>query len=146
MHKLLSGVAAVLMCLVFGMTDFADSAPIGRGVGVMHGGVGAFHPGVGAFHPGVGGFHPGIGGFHPGIGGFHPGIGGYHAFRGVGAFHGFYRGLYPYTLFGYPNYYSYGGYYPYYSNYEDYGPDCHFVWVKRTVKHKTVERGIWRCF
>ena len=58
-------------------------------------------------------------------------------------FHGFYRGLYPYSLFGYPNY-SYGGYYPY-SLYNDAEPDCDFVWVKRTVKHKTIQRGVWKC-
>ena len=61
----------------------------------------------------------------------------------VYGFRGFYRGLYPYSLFGYPNY-SYGGYYPY-SVYENAEPDCDFVWVKRTVKHKTVRRGIWTC-
>jgi hypothetical protein len=61
----------------------------------------------------------------------------FHGFRG------FYRGLYPYSLFGYPNY-SYGGYYPY-SLYNDAEPDCDFVWVNRTVKHKIVRRGIWTC-
>ncbi len=60
----------------------------------------------------------------------------------LGGFHGFYRGLYPYSLFGYPRY-SYGGYYPY-SLYEDEGPNCRFVW-KRTAKRKTVQRGIWTC-
>jgi hypothetical protein len=60
-----------------------------------------------------------------------------------GGFPGFYRGLYPYSLFGYPGY-RYGGYFPY-SLYEDDGPDCRFVWVKRTVKHKVVQRGIWTC-
>jgi hypothetical protein len=71
--------------------------------------------------------------------------------RGGGVFHGgrfhgfrgFYGGVYPYSLFGYPRY-SYGGYFPY-SIYEDNEPDCDFVWVKRTVKHKTVRRGIWTC-
>src|ERR1700730_16571802 len=53
-------------------------------------------------------------------------------------FHGFYRGLYPYSLFGYPNY-SYGGYYPY-SLYNDAEPDCDFVWVNWTVKPKIISR------
>jgi hypothetical protein len=117
MHRFMSGVAAVLLCSMFGMADLANGAPMGGGGGFGHVGVGGFH----SFR-GVGGFYGG--------------------FRG---YNGFYRGLYPYTLFGYPNYYSYGGYYPY-SSYGDVGPDCHFVWVKRTVKRKTIERGIWRCF
>ena len=90
------------------------------------------------------------------------GAGGLHAFHGAGQFHapgqsyaarqfrpgfhgyhGFYRGLYPYTLFGYPNYNSYWGY-PY-SLYEDDSPDCRFEWPKRTAKHKTVQRGVWIC-
>jgi hypothetical protein len=115
MHKLLS-VAAVLICSIFGMAHSANSAMMGHGIGFAHAGVGGFH----SLHGG-GPFYSGHRGFN-----------------------GFYRGLYPYTLFGYPNYYSYGGYYPY-SIYEDVGPDCRFVWVKRTVKHKTIERGIWRC-
>jgi hypothetical protein len=81
-------------------------------------------------------------------GGFARGAGGFHAFHGAGPFHhgsrGFYGGgIYPYSLFGYPNY-LYGGYYPY-SIYEDSSPDCDFVWVKRTVKHKIVQRGVWKC-
>jgi hypothetical protein len=78
-------------------------------------------------------------GFAGGGGAFH-GAGEFHRFHG---FRGFYRGIYPYSLFGYPNY-SYGGYYPY-SVYEDVEPDCDFVWVKRTAKHKVVRRGIWTC-
>jgi hypothetical protein len=66
---------------------------------------------------------------------------GIHAFHG--GFRGFNRGLYPYSLFGYPGY-KYGGYYPY-SIYEDDGPDCRFEWPKRTVKHKPAQRGIWTC-
>jgi hypothetical protein len=58
-------------------------------------------------------------------------------------FHGFYRGLYPFSLFGYPRY-AYGGYYPY-SLYGDTEPDCDFVWVDRTLKHKIARRGIWTC-
>ena len=65
---------------------------------------------------------------------------GFHSFRGL---RGFYR-LYPYTLFGYPNY-RYGSYYPYYPYYEDNEPNCDFVWTKRTAKHKTTGRGIWTC-
>jgi hypothetical protein len=61
--------------------------------------------------------------------------------RFPGGFHGYYRGLYPYSLFGYPRY-SYGGYYPY-SLYED---DCRFEWPKRTAKRKAVQRGVWTCF
>jgi hypothetical protein len=76
------------------------------------------------------------------------GAGGSYAFHGGGrfhgGFHGFYRGLYPYTLFGYPNYYSYGGYYPY-SFYEDDSSDCRFEWPKRSVKHKPARRGVWTC-
>jgi hypothetical protein len=59
----------------------------------------------------------------------------------VHGLHGFYGGgIYPYSLLGgyYPRYYPY-------SFYEDDGPDCDFVWVKRTVKHKIAQRGIWRC-
>jgi hypothetical protein len=59
-----------------------------------------------------------------------------------GGFHGYYRGLYPYNLFGYPRY-SYGGYYPY-GLYQDDGPNCRFVW-KRTTKRTAVQRGIWTC-
>jgi hypothetical protein len=66
-----------------------------------------------------------------------------HGAGGFRGFHGFYRGFYPYTLFGYPNYYSYGGYYPY-SLYEDDSP-CRFEWPKRSVKHKTAQRGVWTC-
>ena len=70
--------------------------------------------------------------------------GGVHAFHGHShGLRGFYGGLYPYSLFGYPGS-VYGGYYPY-SIYDDNGPDCDFVWVKRAVKHKAVGRGIWTC-
>ena len=115
MHKFMSSVAAVLIGSGFGMAEIANSAPIGR-AGAGHG------PGV-ASAPGVS---------HP--------AGGVHTFHG---YHGFYRGLYPYTLFGYPNYNSYWGY-PY-SLYEDDSPDCRFEWPKRTVKHKPVQRGVWTC-
>jgi hypothetical protein len=128
MHKLISGLAAVLICSACGIADVANSAPFGRGAA----GAGLARSG-GVFH-GAGGFH-GVGQFH-GVAQFH---GGFHGVRG---FYG--RGLYPYTLFGYPNYHSYGGYYPY-SIYEDSSPDCDFVWIKRTVKHKIVQRGIWTC-
>jgi hypothetical protein len=60
----------------------------------------------------------------------------------LGGFNGFYRGLYPYSLFGYPRY-SYGGYYPY-ALYPDDGPNCRFVW-KRTAKRTAIQRGIWTC-
>jgi hypothetical protein len=104
MHKLISLVAAVILCSAFALAQPAAA----RG-GFAHSG---------------GGFH----GFHSGFGGFH-------------GFHGFYGGLYPYSLLrGY-----YPGNYPY-SVYEDDGPDCDFVWVKRTVNHKIVRRGIWKCF
>jgi hypothetical protein len=102
MHKLMSGLTAVLLCSAFALTD----SSVARGAGGFH----AFH-GVGQFHHGLRGFYGG--------------------------------GVYPYSLFGYPNY-SYGGYYPY-SIYEDSSPDCDFVWVKRTVKHKTIQRGVWKC-
>jgi hypothetical protein len=115
MHKLMSGVAAVIICAAFSMADLANSAPAGRGAA----GGGGFARGGGAFHGG--GFH----GFHGG--------GGFHGFRG---FYGGGIGIYPYSL--------YGNYYPY-SVYEDDYPDCHFVWVKRTVKRKIVRRGIWTC-
>jgi hypothetical protein len=58
-----------------------------------------------------------------------------------GGFHGYYRSLYPYSLFGYPRYHSYWGYYPY-SHYED---DCRFEFPKRTAKGKAVQRGVWTC-
>jgi hypothetical protein len=64
--------------------------------------------------------------------------------RGAHGFHGprgFY-GLYPYTLFGYPNY-RYGGYYPYSFYYQDNEPDCDFVWTNRASKRKG--RGVWTC-
>jgi hypothetical protein len=124
MHKFMSGVAAVLIS-AFGMAGAADSAPIGRaGAGPGAGGLHAFH-GAGQFHA-PGQSHAARQ--------FRPGFHGYH---------GFYRGLYPYTLFGYPNYNSYWGY-PY-SLYDDDSPDCRFEWPKRTVKHKTVQRGVWTC-
>jgi hypothetical protein len=66
-----------------------------------------------------------------------------HGAAGLRGYHGYYRGLYPYTLFGYPNYNSYWGY-PY-SLYQDDSPDCRFEWPKRTVKHKTIQRGVWTC-
>jgi hypothetical protein len=110
MHKLISVVAAVIVC-----SAFALAQPVAARGGFAHSG---------------GGFH----GFHGG-GVFHSGFGGFHGF------HGFYGGLYPYSLLrGY-----YPGNYPY-SVYEDDGPDCDFVWVKRTVNHKIVRRGIWKCF
>jgi hypothetical protein len=116
MHRLISGVAAALICSAFALANPSIAAAAGRVGGGFARGGGAFH----AFHGG-GGFHA----FHGG-GGFH----GFHGFYGGGI------GLYPYSL--------YGGYYPY-SLYEDDYPDCHFVWVKRTVKHKIVGRGIWTC-
>ena len=74
------------------------------------------------------------------------GAGGSYVFHGGGrfhgGFHGFYRGLYPYTLFGYPNY-GYGGYYPYSPYYQDNEPNCDFVWSNRTTKRKG--RGVWTC-
>lgn len=100
MHKLISGMAAVLLCAAFAMADCSIAAAGGRGL------------------------------FH----------------RGLHGFHGFYGGgIYPYSLLGgyYPGY-LYGNYYPY-SVYENDEPDCDFVWVKRTVKHKTVRRGVWTC-
>ena len=102
MHKLMSGLTAVLLCSAFALTD----SSVARGAGGFH----AFH-GVGQFHHGLRGFYGG--------------------------------GVYPYSLFGYPNY-GYGGDFPY-SIYEDSSPDCDFVWVKRTVKHKTIQRGVWKC-
>jgi hypothetical protein len=77
----------------------------------------------------------GRGGFGHGGGAFHHGLYGLHGL------HGFYGGgIYPYSLLGgyYPRYYPY-------SFYEDDGPDCDFVWVKRTVKHKIAQHGIWTC-
>jgi hypothetical protein len=102
MHKLTSGLTAVLICAVFALAD----SSLARAAGGFH----AFH-GAGPFHHGWRGFYGG--------------------------------GVYPYSLFGYPDH-GYGGYYPY-SIYEDSSPDCDFVWVKRTVKHKTVQRGVWKC-
>jgi hypothetical protein len=75
-----------------------------------------------------------------GRGGAFYGPGGLRA--GLHGYRGFYGGLYPYSLFGYPHS-SYGGYYPY-SIYLDNEPDCDFVWAKRTAKRKSV-RGIWTC-
>ena len=100
MHKLMSGLTAVLLGAAFAATDSSAA----RAAGGFH----SFH---GQLHHGVRGFYGG--------------------------------GVYPYSLFGYPND-GYGGYYPY-SIYEDGSPDCDFVWVKRTVKHKIVQRGVWKC-
>jgi hypothetical protein len=75
-----------------------------------------------------------------GRGGAFYGPGGLHA--GFHGHRGFYGGLYPYSLFGYPHSW-YGGYYPY-SIYVENEPDCDFVWAKRTAKRKSV-RGIWTC-
>jgi hypothetical protein len=140
MYKFMSGVAAVLICSAFGMAEVANSAPIvragaGPGPGVGHA-AGVMHSAAGlhAFQ-GTGQFHP------PGQSyaarQLHPG------FRSFHGYHGFYRGLYPYTLFGYPNYNSYWGY-PY-SLYEDDSPDCRFEWPNRTVKRKSAQRGVWTC-
>jgi hypothetical protein len=105
MHKLITVVAAVILC-----SAFAPAEPAAARGGFGYGG--GFHGG-GVFHGGFGEFH---------------------------GLHGFYGGLYPYSLLrGY-----YPGIYPY-SAYEDDGPDCDFVWVKRTVNHKIVPRGIWKC-
>ena len=134
MHKFMSGVAAVLICSALGTAGAADSAPIGR-AGAGHGPGVARAPGVS--HP-AGGVHA----FH-GVGQFHPAGQLYSGYRGLHGYHGFYRGLYPYTLFGYPNYNSYWG--NPYSLYEDDSSDCRFEWPKRTVNHKTVQRGIWTC-
>jgi hypothetical protein len=128
MHKLMSSVAAVLIGSAFGMAEVTDGAPIGR-AGAGHGAGVASAPGVS--HP-AGGVHA-----FDGAGQLHAGFRSYHGYGG------FYRGLYPYTLFGYPNYNSYWGY-PY-SLYEDGSPDCLFEWPKRTVKHKAVQRGVWTC-
>jgi hypothetical protein len=64
-----------------------------------------------------------------------------HEFRAYHGLRGFY-GLYPYTLFGYPNY-RYGGYYPFSPYYQDNEPNCDFVWANRTTKRKG--RGVWTC-
>ena len=118
MHKLISGVAAGLLCSMFTLANPSIAAAFGRGGGGFgHGGGGGFHGGGG------GGFH----GFHGG--------GGFRGFHG-GGFRGFYGGgigLYPY-----------GDYYPY-SLYEDDDPDCRFVWVRQAVRHRIVRRGIWTC-
>jgi hypothetical protein len=63
---------------------------------------------------------------------------GFHAYHGPRGFYG----LYPYTLFGYPNY-RYGGYYPNSFYYQDNEPDCDFVWAHRLSKRKG--RGVWTC-
>jgi hypothetical protein len=111
-------LAAVLFCAAFAVANPSAAAAFGRGGFAFHGG--------------------GFGGFRT----FHGGL----RFRG---FHGFYGGgIYPYSLLGgyYPRY-LYGNYYSYpYSVYEDDEPDCHFVWVKRTVRHRLVRHGIWTCF
>ena len=67
---------------------------------------------------------------------------GFRSYHGYPGYPGYYWGLYPNTLFGYPNYNSYWGY-PY-SLYED-DSGCRFEWPKRTVKHKAVQRGVWTC-
>jgi hypothetical protein len=116
MNRFMRGMAAVFVCSTFGAADWANSAPIGGGTAAT----GVARPGR-VFHGPV------------------------HAFHGGGqfyGFHGFYR-LYPYTLFGYPNYYS-GSYYPYPFSEGDY-PDCNFVWGKPTAKHKALQRGVWTC-
>jgi hypothetical protein len=128
MHKFMSSMAAVVIGSAFGMAEVVNSAPIGR--------AGAGHsPGV-ASAPGVS--HP-AGGVHA----FHGvGYAGLRSFHGYHGYPGYYRGLYPYTLFGYPNYNSYWGY-PY-SLYED-DSGCRFEWPKRTSNHKTAQRGVWTC-
>jgi hypothetical protein len=93
MHRLISRMAAVVLCAAFAVADCSVASAGRRGL------------------------------FHSGL----------HGFRGFCG-----GGIYPYSLLGcYPRY-LHGSYYPY-SFYEDDAPDCDFVWVNRTVKHKIVQ-------
>jgi hypothetical protein len=135
MHKLIRNMAAVFICSAFGTANLANSAPgaHGGGAGIAHGagGGGMAHIGGGEGFRG-GGFVHGGGGFHGGE--FHGRLRGFRGFYGGGV------GPYPYSWYG-----DYYGDYDPYPFYEENYPDCHFVWVKRTVKHKAVQRGIWTC-
>jgi hypothetical protein len=120
MHRIIGVLAALGLCAAFAVANPSGAAAFG------HGGGGFGHGWGGGFHGGFGGFHGGFGGFHGGLG--------FHGFRG---FYGGYGGGY------YAPYFD-GDDYPY-SLYEDEGPDCHFVWVRRTVNHRVVRHGIWTC-
>ena len=133
MHRLISNVAVVFICSAFGTANLANGAPAAHagGAGIAHGGAGVPHMGAGGFRRGGGGgFVRGGGGFRGGE--LHGGLRGFRGFhgRGVGP------DLYPYSW--------YGDYDPYPFYEEDY-PDCQFVWGKRTVKHKAIQRGVWTC-
>jgi hypothetical protein len=111
-HRIISALAAVLLCVAFAVANPSGAAAFGHG-GFGHGGF--------AFRGG------GFGGFHAFHGGF--GFRGLRGFYGGGYYAPYFYGDYPYSLY----------------EDEDDEPDCHFVWVKRTVKHRIVRHGIWTC-